>query len=90
MRLVLYEARPAQALPPNIRDAEAVMLYSPRTARIWTDLARKTALDLARIRHFCLSANVAAILPAGTPIIVAARPAESAMIEAIGRHGGLA
>lgn len=89
-RAVLYEARPAESLPPDIRDAEAVVLYSPRSARIWADLAKHAALDLARIRHFCLSANVAAILPAGSPTIVAMRPTESAMIEAIGRHGGLA
>jgi uroporphyrinogen-III synthase len=89
-RLVLYDAQPAQALPPGIRDAEAVVLYSPRSARIWTALAGKAGLDLTRIRHFCLSANVAAILPAGSPTSVAARPTESAMIEAIGRHGGLA
>ena len=89
-RIVLYEALPAKVLPPDIREAEAVVLYSPRTARIWVELARQAALDLASIRHFCLSASVAAILPAGSSIIVAARPTESAMIEAIGRHDGLA
>jgi uroporphyrinogen-III synthase len=89
-RLVLYEAEPAKVLPPDIRKTDAVLLYSPRTARVWIDLARQETLDLAAIRHFCLSANVAAILPAGSSIIVAARPTESAMIEVIGRHGRLA
>jgi uroporphyrinogen-III synthase len=90
MRAVLYDALPAKALPPDIHEADAIVLYSPRMARIWVDLAKQAALDLTAIRHFCLSANVAAILPAGSSIIVAARPTESAMIEAIGRHDGLA
>jgi uroporphyrinogen-III synthase len=89
-RAVLYDALPAKALPSDVYEAEAVVLYSPRTARIWVDLAGRAALDLPAIRHFCLSANVAAILPAGSSMIVAARPTESAMIEAIGRHGRLA
>jgi uroporphyrinogen-III synthase len=89
-RAVLYDAMPAKILPPDIRESEAVVLYSPRTARIWVELGGRAALDLAAVRHFCLSANVAAILPAGSSIIVAARPTESAMIEAIGRDGGLA
>jgi uroporphyrinogen-III synthase len=89
-RAVLYEARPATALPDTIGEADGVVLYSPRTARIWAELATRENIDLPRVRHFCLSANVAAILPAGSSIVVAAEPTESAMIEAIGRPPGLA
>jgi uroporphyrinogen-III synthase len=90
MRIVLYEAQPAPELPKDTARADAVVLYSPRTARIWLDLAARARIDLARIRHFCLSTNVAAILPAGLPIVVARQPTESAMIEAIGPPPGLA
>jgi uroporphyrinogen-III synthase len=89
-RIVLYEARPATELPKDAGKADAVVLYSPRTARVWLDLAAQAGLSLSRIKHFCLSANVAAILPPESPSIVVKQPTESAMIEAIGRPPGLA
>ena len=89
-RIILYEAQPALELPREAGRADAVVLYSPRTASIWKNLAGQAELSLSGIKHFCLSANVAAILPAGLPIIVVKQPTESAMIEAIGRSRGLA
>lgn len=90
-RVVLYAAEPVAALPPaavtGLRDgtADAVLLYSPRTAQIWARLTIAAGLGgaAAGLRHLCLSANVAARLEAafpGAPVSVAARPDEDAMV----------
>ena len=66
-RVVAYEARPADRLPKACAAAmaggkvEGVLLFSPRSARIWTALV--SAADLtdaaAQLTHYCLSENVA-------------------------------
>jgi uroporphyrinogen-III synthase len=86
-RLVLYDAVPADSLGA-VNDAlrngqmDAVMLYSPRTARIWRRLVER-ALPSGQVPmplHLCLSRNVAAVLPEAWPRVVAQSPDEAAMM----------
>lgn len=94
-RVVAYEARPVGELPEpcaaalEAGTADGVLLYSPRTARIWVALV--TGADLApaatRLVHYCLSDNVADMvrnqLGTAVAVKVAARPDEAALIEMI-------
>ena len=87
-RVVLYAAVPAERLPPRLRQhiaaqsLDAVLLYSPRTARIWCGLLEADGLSsMARhVLHYCLSANVAAVLPPEYPVCIAAHRADAAML----------
>lgn len=83
-RVIVYEARPAVTLAPEAAGAEGVLLYSPRSARIWLDLAKHQAIPADVMVHYCLSANIAAILPDAFATRVAARPVEEALLEIIG------
>ena len=84
-RVIAYEARPATTLAGDSGRAEGVLLYSPRSARLWLDLARKGGVKAHVMMHFCLSPNIAAILPDSFARRVAARPDEDALLEIIGR-----
>jgi uroporphyrinogen-III synthase len=84
-RVIAYEARPVTTLAAEAGRAEGVVLYSPRSARLWLDLAAKRAIAADVMMHFCLSPNIAAILPDGFATRVAARPDEEALLEIIGR-----
>jgi uroporphyrinogen-III synthase len=87
-RVVAYEARPASALAPAVHEgAAAVMLFSPRTARVWAALVAAEELTrMAEIMsHVCISANAAAVLPDEFPKIVAGQPTDEAMLEALAR-----
>lgn len=98
-RVVLYEARPAPRLPEAAasalqrREADGVLLYSPRTAGIWADLVRGAGLAerAAGLRHYCLSPNVAAALSRGfggsCPVAVAASPDEPALLRLMDAKG---
>jgi uroporphyrinogen-III synthase len=83
-RVIAYEARPATTLAAEAARAEGVLLYSPRSARLWLDLAAKRAVAADVMMHFCLSPNIAAILPDGFARRVPARPDEEALLEIIG------
>ena len=69
-RLVVYETVPCPALAPATRDAlragavDAVLLYSPRSARHWCALVEEAGLagSLGRVMAVCLSEAVAAEL----------------------------
>lgn len=90
----LYAAKAAMALPEEVRAAlragelDAVLLYSPRTARIYVDLVRAEADELLaaarRLHHLCLSRAVAAALePLGLDpgrVLVAAAPRQDALL----------
>jgi uroporphyrinogen-III synthase len=84
-RLVCYDAKP-QSLGDRayeISKSQAVMLYSPRSARIWFDEVVKINLsvDAGKLIYFCLSANVAAALPQSWEKRIAREPTESAMLD---------
>ena len=78
-RVVLYDAVAATGLgqaATALTSADAVMLYSPRTARIWCGLVAEAAAP----HYLCLSGNVAVVLPATWKSHIAAAPEESAML----------
>lgn len=88
LRVVLYDAVPASSLGPagealRAGEIDAVLLYSPRTARIWIGLVRQHGLEQeAGVPcYLCLSRNVAAVLPEAWDSIVSATPDEAAMLE---------
>lgn len=91
-RSVLYDARPVAALPQAAQAAIAdgaaagVLLYSPRTAALFRDLALAAGLEgfVENLTAFCLSANVAARAGAGwRRVVVAVRPTEPSLIDAV-------
>ncbi len=69
-RVVLYDALETDALSPQTadalasRDLDGVLLYSPRTARIWARCTVAAGLESAALSlaHFCLSPAVARAL----------------------------
>lgn len=83
-RVIIYDA--VIQTPPEIDKALAkangVLLYSPRSARIWCDLMVKSGLDMeaAAPTYYCLSDNVAKILPQPWQKRVAKTPDEAAML----------
>jgi uroporphyrinogen-III synthase len=95
---VLYAAKAATALPAEARAAlragelDAVLLYSPRTARIHAEcvLAEADSLiaDARELHHFCLSRAVAAALdPLGLDpgrVHVATKPCQQALLQCLG------
>ncbi len=93
-RVALYRARTADGLSPSTRDTvlageiDAVMLFSPRTARTFVTLIRTAGGEAAcrRIVAACLSPAVAESA-AGiewAAMAVAAVPTEASAIEALG------
>jgi uroporphyrinogen-III synthase len=94
-RAVLYDAAPAESLgaaETALRNGEidAVLLYSPRTAKIWLTLVNKAGLALraAHIRNFCLSRNVASVLPEDWVKSIPETPDEQAMLALLAEIGG--
>lgn len=87
VRVVLYDAVPASTL--GVAEAllsqgllDGVLLYSPRSAKIWRGLVEKAGFtkESERLQHFCLSPNVAAVLPENWHRRVASSPDETAML----------
>jgi len=91
-RPVLYEAVAAEVLPQAVIDAiakgeaDGVLIFSPRSARIWCRLGLAAGLSdaLSRLPHYCLSENVKRALDesgcGAAPALVAARPEEAALL----------
>lgn len=94
-RAVLYDAAPARRLG-DAEDAlrageiDAVLLYSPRSARIWRTLVEDAGLlqAAARVRNFCLSRNVASVLPEGWVKDIPETPDEQAMLALLAETRG--
>jgi uroporphyrinogen-III synthase len=94
-RAVLYDAVPAESLgaaakPLQNGEIDAVLLYSPRSARIWLALAKAAGLvaQAAHLRNFCLSRNVASVLPDGWDKTIPETPDEQAMLALLAETGG--
>ncbi len=100
VRAVLYEARPVRFLPDvahaalEARDVDGVLLYSPRTARLFMTLVHEAGLDgaLAGVEAFCLSGAVAADAVGRDGegalfrrVHVAERPEQPALIELVNK-----
>jgi uroporphyrinogen-III synthase len=83
-RLVIYDAvsQTPEGLAQAFASADGVLLYSPRSARIWCDIIATSGLETAAAFpiYFCLSDNVANILPRHWQKRVAKTPDEAAML----------
>lgn len=93
-RVVLYDAAPAETLgaaEAALREGrlEAVLLYSPRSAKIWRGLVEAAGLgaQAAGLHHLCLSRNVAAALPEAWRHAVSASPDEAAILALLDQSG---
>ena len=79
-RIITYDAVKSSLaeFSAEIESADAVLLYSPRTAKLWvTEIETLKLTEAAsRAKHICLSANVAANLPQSWPRAIAATPTE--------------
>lgn len=90
-RAILYEARPCPGLPADARaalghrTAGGALFFSPRTARLFGDLAGQDKPAFAAMTAFCLSEAVgAAARSVGfSRIVVAKAPTQEALLEAI-------
>ncbi len=83
-KLIVYDAviqRPAD-IAQTLVAAEGVLLYSPRSARIWVDLVRDAGLETSGAvpTYYCLSENVAKMLPHQWRARIAEKPDEAAML----------
>jgi len=94
-RVELYEAVAATRFPPHAAEAirsgkaDAVVLYSARTADIWLQLVKQSKLqaEAAKLTHLCLSQAVAEKIRSGlgrnVSIVVSGNPDDDSMLEAI-------
>lgn len=83
-RAVTYDAvaQKLDAVAQNIPSSDGVLLYSPRSAKLWTDELARLNLTLpdAHLMHYCLSANVAAQLPDHWPKKIAPQPTDASLL----------
>lgn len=81
---VVYTAEPSS--PVNLAEilqaADGVLLYSPRTARLFASSVEEAKLDklMSRLTCYCLSTNVALPLPLHWTCRVAKKPDEQGML----------
>ena len=77
------EARPLKLSQKEIKVCDGVLLYSPRSARLWVNALNSGELigAAAHLRHYCLSSAVAQILPQDWLKSVASEPTESALLQ---------
>ncbi|OKO67426.1 uroporphyrinogen-III synthase [Bradyrhizobium sp. NAS96.2] len=90
-----YRMAPVAALPREVSDAfmanriTAVLHYSRRSAQAFLDTIRADGLEISALAlpQCCISAAVAAVLhdAGATKVVVAARPDENALMEALDR-----
>ena len=83
-RVIIYDAiiQTPSEIDRALAKANGVLLYSPRSARIWCDLMVSSKLEkqAAAPTYYCLSDNVAKILPIPWQRRVAKTPDEAAML----------
>ncbi len=86
-RVITYDAKPAdlKGFENEIRSSQAVLLYSPRSAKLWV-----SAINNLQLQHFattliniCLSQAIGAWLPEDWPKRIAENPTEAALIAAL-------
>jgi uroporphyrinogen-III synthase len=81
-RVITYDAVPV-TLTPAATQADVVLLYSPRTAKLWRQSIEELSMDVSHMKHICLSANVAANLPQSWNTRIAAHPTEDAILQVL-------
>jgi uroporphyrinogen-III synthase len=83
-RVIVYDALPCTVaeLALLLEEADGVLLYSPRTTKLWVAQVQASGLEerVKLLQHFCLSANVAANLPQGWAKRISATPDENGML----------
>jgi uroporphyrinogen-III synthase len=83
-RVIIYEAviQTPDNIGPMLKAADGVLLYSPRSARLWCGLIENSGLErrAAAPIYYCLSENVAKALPGSWQKRVAKTPDEAAML----------
>ncbi|MFZ1989043.1 MAG: uroporphyrinogen-III synthase [Alphaproteobacteria bacterium] len=93
LRWTAYAARAVQTLPAPAAaflngEPGAVLLYSPRSARLLTQLIRSAGIESQAVRHraFCLSQAVAdaAMAISWASLEVAAKPSQEALLNLLG------
>jgi uroporphyrinogen-III synthase len=92
LRLITYDAV-AQDLAgqkEEILSSAGVLLYSPRSAKLWLTQMQKLNLSaqLSEMNHFCLSPQVASELSQYSHILIANSPSEDAMLTLLERRIG--
>ncbi len=90
-RIVTYDAVPAKLSghEVDILNADCVLLYSPRSAKIWLTEIQQLGLEsrVSKMSHICLSSNVAAALPQSWTKSIAQNPTEQNVIAMLDRNG---
>ena len=83
-RVITYDAIPAslRGKEEQVKTADAVVLYSPRSAKLWVQQVKNLNLETSArlIKHICLSTNVAANLPQSWPTATAVAPNEHSLL----------
>ena len=83
-RVIIYDAvsQVPQNIAASLKGADGVLLYSPRSAHLWSDLISDAGLETAAVLpiYYCLSENVAKALPRTWQKRVAKTPDEAAML----------
>ncbi len=83
-REIVYDAVPVvhADMARQLGDADGILLYSPRTTRLWLHAVRDSHLfgRITTLHHYCLSPNVAALLPGNVPRTIAPTPDERALL----------
>ncbi len=83
-RAIIYDAviQTPDDIAQTVAKADGVLLYSPRSARIWCDIISQAKLEkpAAIPIYFCLSENVARVLPQHWQKHVAKTPDEAAIL----------
>ena len=91
-RVISYDAfeQNLASFREEISFADAVVLYSPRSAKLWQKQMAAMALDdkMMQMIHFCLSPAVANILSLSSHIEIANSPSEDAMLTMLERRIG--
>ncbi len=84
VRVIVYDAVPEAVadLTEQIDGADGVLLYSPRSAKLWCAQVNGAKADgaITKLVHFCLSANVAAQLPKTWTRRISGTPDEGGML----------
>jgi uroporphyrinogen-III synthase len=84
-RVQTYEAkaRPLKLSSKEISASDGVLLYSPRSAKLWLhEINDKKLRESAKLlQHYCLSPAVAQVLPQDWHISVASEPTDSALLQ---------
>jgi uroporphyrinogen-III synthase len=86
-RVMVYDAKAKapEGLEEAVKDADSVLLYSPRSAALWVEAVEKAGLahHVQKLMHICLSSNVSSKLPPAWPRRLAQAPNEPALFAAL-------